>query len=157
MNWPDLRRDYDNFTCCCCCCNLCRSELTWFEKGLRPYVSSMYTHQVRTRVNWPDLRRDYDLGKKYGLDQRITLWVNWPDLRRDYDPLLFTDSSASFSSSELTWFEKGLRHASLNSFKSFVSMSELTWFEKGLRHFIGFRSLKMVIRVNWPDLRRDYD
>ena len=106
--------------------------------------------------------------------------MNWPDLRRDYDRII---SSLLFlvSSSELTWFEKGLRQSVFeypfhrspawvnwpdlrrdydlknHSHSCWLVKSELTWFEKGLRPYYDMLHMIKQARVNWPDLRRDYD
>ena len=109
-------------------------------------------------VNWPDLRRDYDNADRV-CSVAKTERVNWPDLRRDYDTSLIILAFMFYFLSELTWFEKGLRRT-FPVFGLFhkATRSELTWFEKGLRPNISdFVPCTSALRVNWPDLRRDYD
>ena len=67
VNWPDLRRDYDNPYQTPDQRNLSfPSELTWFEKGLRPFQIQAILFKFRPWVNWPDLRRDYDRSTALG-------------------------------------------------------------------------------------------
>ena len=182
VNWPDLRRDYDSrflkywaiflfipewidliwegittmklifpsFPF------LPRSELTWFEKGLRPHYSFCSCFNWPW-VNWPDLRRDYDT-RPIGSQVVYRMPYEWIDLIWEgITTLLLRCHPAGVILSELTWFEKGLRLL-LQCLLPFPRhVSELTWFEKGLRLNFLDPIQGQISRVNWPDLRRDYD
>ena len=138
-------------------CNM--SELTWFEKGLRPNFyelgyprsgsewidliwegittssNSLSSDFKIAWVNWPDLRRDYDLSKGRFRLLPINTGVNWPDLRRDYDSTLaFSDRSQT--GARVNWPD-------LRRDYDIVPFCQ----EHGF----------LLQWVNWPDLRRDYD
>ena len=109
-------------------------ELTWIEKGLRPFSCGVPLLGLLGE-NWPELRRDYDRFHFVHCLHRFFVRENWPELRRDYDFGLFRlRCQDDRSMRELTWIEKGLRpQIILISIKYRTIWRELTWIEKGLR------------------------
>ena len=150
VNWPDLRRDYDLFSPNDYSIVLQEwIDLIW--EGITTWKSLNITNVVVFRVNWPDLRRDYDLHLSWCIHR--LQYQEWIDLIWEGITTFLHSAFSLFSwtMSELTWFEKGLRPLPLLRIIYVTKVSELTWFEKGLRpvFWSSFLIFSLLSELTW--------
>ena len=133
-NWPDLRRDYDQFSYC--------------VMAAQPW-----------RSNWPDLRRDYDklcqgfiyMQKSIEVIDLIYEGITTRPISPNLLRTLYREV-IDLIYEGITTFTDIIFHK--NSF--FVEVIDLIY--EGITTKLRWRPVPVLHRwSNWPDLRRDYD